>query len=222
MVMAVSAVALGPAAETTSTGMSLEIMSLAVGCVGTIGGFLLGKVVQLVLMFRAVQIMFTVQVYEQPDLEPITENEDEDEDMGIGDLIDDYLQMHWWPPHRIVGGAPRMAWIAAPGQCYYGPQGGGVFTATHVRLKADDKSIIDLPARCVYDLDDDDSMADETNGVDVRSLLIQADNVAELYPKPARNKWRSWMNKENLLTGAFLAILLVSLVLLVSGSGITE
>ena len=249
VVIAVASVVLGPAQETLSTGVSMEIMAAGLGTFFGGLGWAVGSLAQIVLMFKAVHIPFTVQIYDMPTIHALPEPTEssaavveEDEETGaplegvllvhdkavngqaeeddddFGDLVADYHREYWWPPLRAIGMAPRMAWVAARSQYYYGPQGGGVFTATHVRLKSYDREIIIGPSSQVYGLEDDPSMADETNGVDVRSLLVKGGNVAELYPQALKNK-RAWMNKENLLTGVFVVILLASLLMLASASG---
>lgn len=117
-----------------------------------------------------------------------------------------------WPLERALIQAPRLAWIAEHGMFYFGPQGGNIETATHVRLKTY-KNLKDQPANIMYTLEADENYAMDSPARDQRAKVLEVKRAARLRPKTEQEKM-SWLNKRNSFMVAFLVAGIISAIMI--------
>lgn len=167
------------------------------------GGWIAGKYVQAVTKYNKVYIPFLVFQYNNTD-HPDT------------------------PTDEIVGCCPRMAFFAErEHQFFYGLiEGGGLLTATHIRLKSQPtegiqttttENMLNNPAREIYALPPHLEFSTDTQGRMVQAQIKASERAAEARPKSSKEK-ASWKNAK---TGAFAILAIgaaIAVFMMLSGT----
>ena len=125
----------------------------------------------------------------------------------------------WCPVYRAVQDVPRLAYVAVEEKVFYGPQGGGVLTATHGRLSTRTKNLRQCKAEVVYELGPQTGYMEDTPGRAMRALKIATDEAAEAIPKGGQERRRRLLTQGNFIRLALGFGALASMLVIASRTG---
>ena len=132
---------------------------------------------------------------------------------------------------RIVGNVPRLAYLNEEEPFFYGPEGGGILTATRIRVKsrtyiekgqAGNPSYTKLSGPEIYKLPARIEHSSKTEGENIESMFAGAKRAAENRPRSnvERNKW--WRNKESAYIAVFVIAGIIGVLMIASDTTVQD
>ena len=194
------------AEQYSAASLSAKTWMISVGIGGFILGVALGVGALALILFNKVYIPFMIFQYADPKIPTV-------------------------PTERIIGNCPRLAMFAEKDHYYFGVQGGGVMTASHIRfysrpvIERNNDPTPDMssnPATNIYSLPSHLFYSNETQGKAQVAMLKALEAAAIARPRSAKLKSRDWMSRENAAVAIFTIAGIVAIVLYMSGAAPSE